>query len=64
MTKALHWLIFVIVAAQLAVGFLTRIDDAYYASIPGLSEERLFGVHLSLGALSCSWPSSASPGGC
>ena len=50
-TKSLHWIIFVIMAAQLLVGYLlTRIDDDYYESIPGVSEDRLFGVHMSLGA--------------
>jgi cytochrome b561 len=50
-TKALLWIIFVMMEAQLLVGYvLTRIDDDYYESIPGLSEDRLFGVHMSLGA--------------
>lgn len=50
-TKALHWIIFVLIAAQLGVGYLlTRFDDDFYESIPGLSEDRLFGVHMSLGA--------------
>jgi len=50
-TKAFHWIIFVIMSAQFLVGYLlTRIDDDAYESISGLTEERLFGVHMSLGA--------------
>src|SRR5687768_648650 len=50
-TKALHWVVFSIMAIQFAVGYvMTRVDDDVYESIGGLSEDRLFGVHMSLGA--------------
>jgi cytochrome b561 len=50
-TKALHWAVFSIMAIQFAVGYLvTRVDDDLYESIGGLSEDRLFAVHMSLGA--------------
>jgi cytochrome b561 len=50
-TKALHWVIVAIMSVQFGVGYLiTRVDDDLYESIPGLSEDRLFAVHMSLGA--------------
>ena len=50
-TKAFHWTIFVLIGIQLLLGYtITRIDDDYYESIAGLSEDLLFGVHMSLGA--------------
>ena len=50
-TKALHWVIFGIMSTQFGVGYLmTRVDDDLYESIPGVSEDRLFDVHMSLGA--------------
>lgn len=64
MTKALHWLIFVMMSAQLVVGYLlTRSDDDYYESIPGLSAVSS-ACTCPWGLLSCFWPSSALPGGC
>ena len=50
-TKSLHWITFVLMLMQFAVGYvITRIDDDHYESIAGMSEDRLFGVHMSLGA--------------
>ena len=50
-TKSFHWITFVLMSMQFAVGYLiTRIDDDYYESIPGMSEDRLFEVHMSIGA--------------
>ncbi len=50
-TKAFHWVIFVMMLIQFAVGYLvTRVDDEIYESVLGISEDRLFGVHMSLGA--------------
>lgn len=50
-TKAFHWVIFVIMSVQFLVGYtMTRIDDDNFEAIPGLSEDRLFAVHMSLGA--------------
>ena len=50
-TKSLHWITFVLMSMQFAVGYLiTRVDDDYYESIGGMSEDRLFGVHMSIGA--------------
>ena len=49
-TKAFHWIIFVLMSGQFLVGYLlTRIDDDYYESM-GFSEDSLFGVHMSIGA--------------
>jgi cytochrome b561 len=49
-TKALHWIIFVLMSAQFLVGYLlTRFDDDYYESM-GVSEDSLLGVHMSIGA--------------
>jgi cytochrome b561 len=50
-TKSFHWITFVLMLIQFAVGYLiTRIDDDNYESIPGMSEDRLFGMHMSVGA--------------
>jgi len=50
MTKALHWVIVVVMALQFLVGYtMTRIDDDEYEGMLGLSEDRLFVIHTSLG---------------
>jgi len=48
MTKALHWVIVIVMALQFLVGYtMTRIDDD--EGVLGVSEDRLFAVHTSLG---------------
>ena len=50
-TKSFHWVTFLLILVQFAVGYLLdRIDDDEFETFTGLSEDRLFAVHMSIGA--------------
>lgn len=52
MTRSLHWFVFSLLFAQLAVGYLmTWVDESDDGAAGALSDERLLGMHMSLGAV-------------